>query len=121
MPTDATIWQQFGVAGLFAIFAVLIVRMVLDHLSKKKGDDSHHREEHRIRHMDEAMERLQKIYVMQVDLHEWHKPDASGHQHWKNHTVVYAVERLSKTIEANTHALSRLAVILDRLETEHEA
>ena len=80
---------QIGVGG---IFAVLVIRSVLDFLGKGGRADHLHT----------------RIASQVDDLHKWHAPDAHGRQDWKgNHELTIQLAQLARDLRELINELRR--------------
>ncbi len=54
-------------------------------------------------------ERISALNQRVIELHDWHAPDASGQQTWKNPLMVDAIGKLTHSIEKQTEFLRQVA------------
>jgi hypothetical protein len=140
--------------GIFGIFTILAVKAVLDFLTRPKKSDIESVSNALSRHIEyfeafdirlNEFEKKRDEVVRQIDdVHEWHKPDNSGQQHWRNKHIATVLERLSiaateavrakeildrlsqsateavRVADQNATALERLLVMLERIEHKLE-
>ena len=93
-------WTDWGTAGIFAIFALLVLNKVLDFVKTKKNG-----------HVVEkalSAERGAKSIQQIEELWYWHKPDNKGEQPWRNSRMIDILERNTKAIETNTEVCRQL-------------
>lgn len=82
---------QLGVGGIFAILPVREAAGIIKSRNGKNGG---------------------KLAGEVHQLHEWHKPDPTGRQEWKNPDMAQAIENLSKATVKQTEVLNTVVTEL---------
>ena len=105
--------------GIVGILLIMALKLVFEFVEKQKskqlgtGPLTMERAE---AIMQEGLRRQAEIKVQIDDLHEWHAPDASGEQSWKNARMIDVVEGVSDAVSSMAKVIDRLAPILEKLE-----
>ncbi len=91
---DVSMLTQLGVGG---IFAVLVIRQVLDFVDKHKSRNGN------------SVAKMERLIQQTSDLHRWHSPDDSGEQSWKNTRMIKALENNNRVLESLIPVMERVA------------
>ena len=84
---DST-FLQIGVGG---IFSLMVIREVLTFVKEKKNGGEGL--------LEKISALISVMAIQQKDLHEWHKPDPTGKQNWKNAELAEAIDRNTEVIK----------------------
>ena len=116
-----------GIVGILLIMALKLVFEFIDRQKvKAAGGDGlgdiaakadHRRSCQHVEEMVTSFTASQATMAAQVeDLHDWHAPDSSGEQSWKNAQMIDVIKGVSDAVQSMAKVIDRLAPILEKLE-----
>lgn len=110
-------WGPFGILAA-AIAADKSLYWIRGRNSAEKAEERLHERLDRFQDTLASITKTVEITQSKTrELHDWHKPDTSGEQSWKNKHLSESIDKVSDAVQSISRTVDRLCPILEKLET----